>query len=498
MINSSARLSVLVVLGISLGVTAPTAAVGQADEPEVISLTRAIQIALASSQTLRDAELDLDVAGHQVREAFASVLPDVSATASYARNLKVQQGFLPAFIFDRNAPRDQLIPIRFGSDNTWQAGLTASQPLFQMDAFIGLGAAGRFREFQEERVRGTAQDVVTTVRLAYFNALLAGENVRLTQNSVERVRKTLDETRAMNRAGMASDYDVLRLQVQLGNLEPNLRRARFDLAANKRTLLVEMGIDPELPIELEGRLNEIDLDDVSHNSAENSALLRVSGVGMSNGTSLDEAVQLALEERSDVRQIRSQILLNEAQVQVERADFFPKLSVFSNYNVTAQQDGSPVFFGNRPSQRTTTAVAGLRVEVPIFRGLDRDARVQEARSAVRQNETRLERLRRQAANELHTLLDNLTEAYERSRSQRLAVAQAQRGFEIASAEYRAGVGSQLQITDAEVALRESEFNYAQAVYDYLVARARLDAAAGTVPDRAGMLAVRGDRQESSK
>jgi outer membrane protein TolC len=54
------------------------------------------------------------------------------------------------------------------------------------------------------------------------------------------------------------------------------------------------------------------------------------------------------------------------------------------------------------------------------------------------------------------------------------------------------VGSQLQITDAELALRQSEFNYAQAVYDYLTARSNLDAARGTVPERAGELAVTGD------
>jgi outer membrane protein len=73
------------------------------------------------------------------------------------------------------------------------------------------------------------------------------------------------------------------------------------------------------------------------------------------------------------------------------------------------------------------------------------------------------------------------EALERARGQRLAVTQAARGFEIATAQYREGLGSQLELTDAEVALRQSEFNYAQAVYDYLVARAELDQATGQVP-----------------
>ena len=63
----------------------------------------------------------------------------------------------------------------------------------------------------------------------------------------------------------------------------------------------------------------------------------------------------------------------------------------------------------------------------------------------------------------------------------VAVDQAGRGFEIARAKYSEGLGSRLELTDAEVALRQSEFNYAQAVYDYLVARAQLDEAIGQVP-----------------
>jgi outer membrane protein len=90
-------------------------------------------------------------------------------------------------------------------------------------------------------------------------------------------------------------------------------------------------------------------------------------------------------------------------------------------------------------------------------------------------------------------MDNVNEARQRAASQKQAVAQAQRGFEIASAEYNAGIGSRLQTSEAELALRESEFNYAQAVYDYLVARAQLELAVGLAPDEAGSLSARSDR-----
>ncbi|MDH5225581.1 MAG: TolC family protein, partial [Actinomycetota bacterium] len=122
------------------------------------------------------------------------------------------------------------------------------------------------------------------------------------------------------------------------------------------------------------------------------------------------------------------------------------------------------------------------IELPIFRGFRESARMQQARAYIDQNRASLELAREQLVNELRTLVDAIAETQARVVSQNRAVAQAQRGFEIASAEYREGLGSQLQITDAELALQESEYNYAQAVFEHLIARSNLDAALGTVPD----------------
>jgi outer membrane protein TolC len=90
---------------------------------------------------------------------------------------------------------------------------------------------------------------------------------------------------------------------------------------------------------------------------------------------------------------------------------------------------------------------------------------------------------------VHALVADAREARQRAQGQDRAVEQARRGYAIASAEYRAGLGSQLQVTDAEVALRQAEFNYAQAVYDFLVASARLDNAVGNVPTQVSSLVL---------
>jgi outer membrane protein TolC len=165
-------------------------------------------------------------------------------------------------------------------------------------------------------------------------------------------------------------------------------------------------------------------------------------------------------------------------MRLEQVEYLPRISLFGNYGISSQQNGDPAFFG---APRAYSRAVGVQLTVPIFQGFQRDARIDQKRAALRQAETQTGLARSQATAEVRTLLEQADEARARADGQRLAVVQAGRGFDIARAQYREGLGSQLELTDAEVALRQSEFNYAQAVYDFLVARARLDAAAGRVP-----------------
>ncbi len=455
----------------------------RSQEPEnMFSLRRAVNVALANSRTLADAEHGLEGARQQVRDAWSSVLPDISVSATYQRNMLLQTIFLPAEFM--GGEPGEVRPVRIGSDNTWMAGLNVSQPLFEYGVFIGVGAAGRYEALQEEIVRGTAQQVVTAVRQVYFGALLALEELRLTEESIGRVRRNLEETQARYGAGLVSEYDVLRFEVELATVSANLERAQNQVAAAKRALLVEMGLHPDVEVELAGRLNEVDPDALELNSAENQDLILLAGIPGVGDAQIEDLIGTAMMRRTDIRQLQATISLEEARVKSVKGQFFPTLSLFTNYNIQAQQNGGPQFFGS-PDNRSTSAAAGLQVSMPIFQGFGRFARVHQAEAVVRQNETRLERAEQETLNQVRTLYDATRESRARAQSQRRAVAQAQRGYDIASAEYREGIGSQLQVTDAEVALRQSEYNYALAIYDHLMARAQLELAIGMVPEAAG-------------
>jgi outer membrane protein len=432
-----------------------------------LTLDRAVEMAVDGSRDLREARLALESAQRQVREAWGTVYPSVNMNALYTRNLTVPGSFMPRIFFDPGAAPGELTLVQFGSDNQWNFSLRAEQPLFRAAAFIGVGAASRYEALQREMVRGREQSVVTRVRVAYYDALLAEEGVRLTSNTVTRIRQTLEEMKKLERAGLASNYDVLRLEVELANIEPALRRARNAAGAARRQLAVELGLPDLDAVELEGSLTDLAPDSLGY-VANGEA-----------GESLDEALQQAMRQRSELRQLELMEDLRRAEMRAEQSEYLPQISLFGSYSINAQQSGNPAFFGN-DAQRAYGRQVGVQVTMPLFSGLQRPARVAQRQLAIRQVREQRALVEDQVEHQVRTFADQVAEARERAAAQRLGVRQAQRGYQIATVQYREGISSALELTDAEGALRQSEFNYAEAVYDYLVAQARLQEAMGIV------------------
>jgi outer membrane protein TolC len=470
----------------SAALVLPTTATAQSG-PERLTLRQVLERTLDGSLEIRDAQLSLEVAEEQAQEAWSAVYPRVDLSASYARNLAAPVSFLPANIFDPTAPEGEFLAVQFGADNSWNTGITVEQPLFEASAFIGVGAAGRFRSLQEEVVRGRTQDAVTSARMEFYDLLLAQEERRLTGNSIARLEEALSENRALLEAGLVPEYDVLRLEVELANLRPDLRRSENAIEEKTRALGLRLGMGANASFEVSGSLAELDLTNVAANSPENRELLTLGGAMTPGADAEAVAVGQARTARSELRQLELTRSLRQTELRLEQVEYLPKVNLFGSYTIVAQQNGDPDFFGSGSSQRGYARQVGISVTMPIFTGLSRDSRIDQKRVVLEQAQTQLDLATETAENDVRSLLSRVAEALDRAAAQQLAVGQATRGFDIASAQYREGVGSQLERTDAEVALRQSEFNYAAAVYDYLVARAQLDRATGQVPlvDRPG-------------
>ena len=449
-----------------------------------LPLRTAVEIALVNNIQLLSAASSVRIAEHQVREAYSGVWPQVSAEASYLRALgawsqRVVPDEDPEIESDTsNAP-----------DNTWTASLKLNQTVMDFRVFSGLAAAGNLLSLRGEERRGAAHQVVDQVRQSYFGLLLAAEQEALTEQSLARIRQTVRETRARHSEGFASDDELLRAEVQLTNLETRLILARNRVSAARGRLLVVLGVDPLQAVAVSGSLSELQLAPGVGNSAPNADILAASGAVALAAMTEEELRQAAFTLRSDLRQLRTSETLGEIQVEVQEREMLPVIRAFGSVDFrVADEDEDDVFgsqlggFGpERYSQWDLSASAGLSIQVPVFGGFSRNSRLQQRREELRRITDRLRQAELEMVNQVHTLVATMREARARAASQRVAIVQSQRGYEIAAARHRAGVGSQFDVVTAETTLREAEFNYAQAVYDYLSTASRLEVATGQVP-----------------
>ena len=461
---------------------------------EALPLRTAVEIGLLNNVQVLAAASAVRIAEQQVREAYGGVFPQVSVEASYLRTL----GSLSQRVIPDEDPEIETDTSN-APDSTWSASLKLNQTAMDFRVFSGLAAADQLLALRGEERRGAAHQVVDLVRQSYFDVLLAEEQEALTGQSLARVRQTLRETRARHGEGFASDDELLRAQVQLTNLETRLILARNRVAAARGRLLVTLGADPLQPVAVTGSLSELRLAPGSVNDAHNEDLLAAAGAAGLAAMTEEELRQAAFTLRTDLRQLRTSVMLAETQVEVQERELLPVIRAFGSVDFRVADNDEDETFGlpvggsgnQRYSQWDLTASAGLSIQMPVFSGFSRASRLEQRREDLRRITSALRHAERDMVNQVRTLAAALREARTRAASQQEAIALSERGYEIATARYRAGVGSQFEVVAAETTLRESEFNYAQAVYDYLATASRLEVATGQVPVVDGAAAAAG-------
>jgi outer membrane protein len=445
-----------------------------------ITIKQAISLALANNSQVKRAWLSVEDADEQVKIAWSNVLPDVSSSISYTRNLEIPVNFVPAKFFDPNAPADQLVPLQFGTDNNWNGGFTVSQTIFRGEAIIGISTSELYKSAQQENLRATSQQIVTQTRLAYYNVLIAQQRVGLQQKAIERIRKNLAENRKRYEAGLLDEYDVLQLEVQLANERPKLTEAEYAVEEAYRNLLQTMGLPVQLEIAAVGDLSAFDIKSEQAAEAANTELKEIDTETPLRLESNNQLFDMMDNWRGDLRILDVRTELKDREILAIKSRFLPTLEATYNLQWTAAQPGSPNFFGDS-NQRARYQTLGLNLRLPLFTGLQRISNVNRAQIERRDLVEQKNQAKRAAKSEIISAQETIEKTYQTLEARRLAIKQARRGYDIARSRLESGVGSQLDVTNAELQVQQAELNYASMVFEYLSAKAQYDQAIGQVP-----------------
>lgn len=440
-----------------------------------LTLDEAIKIAVANSPQVKRALLSVDDADELVKIAYSEIYPDISSSINYTRNFEIPVNFVPGEFFG-GAP-GTLVPVAFGTDNNWQGGFTASQTLFRGETLVGLSSATVFKTVQTENFRAISQQVITQTRIAYYSVLAAKEQFRLQETQIKRLEQNLKENEARQRAGLVDEYAVLSLKVQLSNQRPQLIEAEYGVDEAYRMLKIGMGLPPKFEFEVIGSLNDFDIISSNVVSEANEHIKKVDQ--MNPYTFQKEGLDsVGLESvRGDLRVLDASLALTDKEITAVKSRFLPTLSATYNLQWTSAEPDGPTFFENSARFQTL----GINLSLPLFQGFKRVADVQRVLIQKKDLEEQKRGALLMAQNEVASASEDLNRAFETAEARKIALQQANEGYQRAQKRLENGLGSQFELTDAEVQVRQAEVNYALMVYGYLTAKAEYDLATGKVP-----------------
>jgi outer membrane protein TolC len=456
--------------------------------PLSLSLDAAVRRALDQSEEVGLAQAQVDLADAQIRQARASLYPQLNGTLGYTRTLassfNTGGGFtLPdslQFNPDPNAPIEERLryleenvqnaalgalgglfsDLPFGQENVYALGLSGSQALFSPSTGPALAIARRVREAAELTLVEQTADLRLQVEQAYIQALVAQELVGISEAALAQAQAFLDQTRLRLEAGRASELEVLRADVELENLRPQLVQAldAADLATLNLKRLTNIPYDQ--PVALTTPL-----------TLPPPEALAV--------PVLDPAAAVA--GRAAIRAAEAQVAIGEQQVRLQRRSYLPSISLQSGYQRQFVPEGMFDFSGG--DWRTDWTV-GVNVQVPIFDGFRRRAQLQQARVQLTHVELQRDQLVENVGLQVEQAQREKGRAAALIAARQRTVEQAARVFRLTELQYREGLATQLEVSTSRLALLTARSNLVQALAAFYTAETDL-ARATVVPDRTG-------------
>ena len=412
-----------------------------------LNLGDCINLAIQYNHDLKIAELDYKKADEQETEAFGSaVLPTIKGQVNYRRAIKRGVVIIETPVFSGSFPA--------GTENTLSVGATLDQPLFTGAVFYATRISKVFAEISKKGYYSSKSNLIKDVKSAYYGYLLSKEYSKLSEITLQAAKDNLKNTRALFDAGLAPEYDLIRAQVQVQNIQPQVEQAKnsIKLAENALRLIVGLELSKQFVVEDSLVYEELPVEDFATSS------------------------RILSERNFTLQQLKLQVELQDKAVSYQFSKNYPELYLNGSWESSAQEN-DPRSFNNW--RYKNSVYVGLNLKVPIFDGWQTTSRVQQAEIDLMKAKETFVKTTQQLKNQLDDVLLNIEEMKNRISAYAATIDQAKLGYEISIKRYNNGLGTQLENIDALVAFTQAKVNYLKAIYNYYDLHSQLEALLAT-------------------
>lgn len=434
----------------------------QAQDARSFSLDEAIQYAQTNHSNVKSAQLNIAAAKAEVKDVRAIGLPQVNGSVDYSYYVDIPTQLVPndAFSFDLPPPIGPLpepepgySTTQFGTRQNLTLGLSANWLAFDGSYFVGLKAAKGFAELTKRQGDLTVYQLKDVVTKAYLTVLIVEENKKVIQKNITNLEKITAETQAFYDNGLVEQLDVDRLKLSIANLQTELEALNRQAEVAYNLLKFQMYYPLDEAVALSDSL----------------------GALLNEPTERELDGEIDVTNRIEYDVLNKNVDLNKLNTKRFTLGYLPSLSAFAVHQQVLQRDN--LFDGDAPGFFPTTIV-GLKLNVPIFDGLKKSAQIQKSKLDVQKFELQLRDFERGATLEVLNARGVYKNAKMRLENQDKNLVLAERILEQTRIKYKEGVGSSLEMTQAEQELYRTQANRLNALYELVVAKADLDKALG--------------------
>ena len=429
---------------------------------QTFTLARSIDYALGNSREFQTAQKDVELAAEKVKEARATLLPQLTLDGRYrfdgdlstivldSRFLEFLEGPMSQNGSMEGSPNEnaaESIEIELGARHNFQGQAQIVYPLFTWGRLGNIyRQAVLGRQAAERALEALELDVELKVREAFHAVLLTEAFLEVSEQALAQVEKRYKVAQEQKAAGITTRLEVIRANVQVVNTRSQLIQALNQRKLAKENFKLTLGIPIDQVILVAGELR--------------AELKQVN---------IEQAIMTALEQRPEIHQFDIQEQIGEKQIKVAKAGNKPTISTFGNYMFN---DSERQVFG-------TAWNVGFAIQIPIFDGFSTRAQVNQARIHLDQLRTNKDQILDGIKLETKAAVFDLQAAQKLIEVQEGIVEEAAEALRIANAQHETGMITGVELTDVEMSHTQAQVNRLQAIHGYIVAVARVERAIGS-------------------
>lgn len=402
-----------------------------------LDLYEAIDHALQNNPEIEQLKLDTRSAQAVVDEARSAFYPSVNASGYYAYMSDVS-------VFELDSI---LIPV--GQHENYNYQVSLQQVLFTWGKLYNAYKISDLgKDIAQLDLIRKKQEIRYSVTDAFYGILILEQMVKLSTESLVQLERHAKSVETRYKAGLVPQYELLRAQVQVANLKPQMIEAENGLKLAREGFKMLLGLSLEHEFVLTGELQMVDEE-----------------------FDLDDLIVRAIENRAELKNLKKFYKIAELSKSIAARANLPSLVAGATYARTKP-------FGLGGDDWGTNITFNIGFDFPIFTGFRNLAQYRQATLQVKSAELALENLKKGIILEVKQAFYNFQSAKQSIEAAQDNVKQAEKTYEIIDIRYRNGLATNLEFMDVQLAAMQARTNYLSALKDYYTAKAEIKKSIG--------------------